>query len=144
MFFRYVLSPFVLLAAAAGGLADVGSFPVAGAGGSEKVEFFYRRPSGAPTGVLLLVPGCNGSGSSMLDGRWCRLADERGLVLLAPTFQTSLEQLQRKQGYYYPEQGSGAQVEAALAEAMRRTGVKAGKALIFGFSAGAHFAHRFA
>ncbi|MCK9590040.1 MAG: hypothetical protein M0Q93_11855, partial [Terrimicrobiaceae bacterium] len=126
MFFRHVFFSFVLLATATIGLSDAASFSVAGVGGSEKVEFFYRKPSGIPTGVLLLVPGCNGSGSSMLDGRWCRFADERGLVLLAPTFQTSLEQLKNEKGYYYPEQGSGAQVEAALAEAMRRTGVKAG------------------
>ena len=32
------------------------------------------------------VPGYNGSGSAMLEGRWSRFADEHALVLLAPTF----------------------------------------------------------
>ena len=144
MLFCYVLFSFVLVAPAAGGLADVGSFPVAGIGGAENAEFFYRKPACVPAGVLLLVPGYNGSGSSMLDERWCRFADERGLVLLAPTFQTTPEQLKQEKGYYYPEQGSGRQVETALAEIRGKLGVKTDRILIFGFSAGAHFAHRFA
>ena len=127
-----------------GGLSDVGSFPVAGDGGAENVEFFYRKPSGVPTGVLLLVPGYDGSGSAMLDERWCRFADEHALVLLAPMFQTNPEQLKKGQGYYYPGQGSGGQVEMALAEIRGKLGVKTDRVLIFGFSAGAHFAHRFA
>ncbi|MEI6073687.1 MAG: dienelactone hydrolase family protein [Verrucomicrobiae bacterium] len=144
MFLRELFFPFVFLAATAVARADVASFPVAGVGGSEKVEFFYRKTAGIPTGVLLLVPGYNGSGSAMLDERWSRFADEHGLVLLAPTFQTTPEQLKKEKGYYYPEQGSGGQVEAALAEVRRKTGVKTDQVLIFGFSAGAHFAHRFA
>lgn len=144
MFFRHVFFSFVLLATATIGLSDDASFSVAGVGGSEKVEFFYREPSGIPAGVLLLVPGYNGSGSAMLDERWCRFADEQALVLLAPTFQTSPEQLKKEKGYYYPDQGSGTQVEMALGEVKRKLGVKTDKVLIFGFSAGAHFAHRFA
>jgi predicted esterase len=47
-------------------------------------------------------------------------------------------------GYYYPEQGSGAEVERMLEQVGKETGVQTDKILIFGFSAGAHFAHRFA
>ena len=139
-----MIFPFVFLAMVMSGQVDVDSFPVAAVGGSEKVEFFYRKPSGIPICVVLLVPGYNGIGEAMMDQRWCRFADEHGLVLLAPTFHTSPEQLKKEKGYYYPEQGSGAQVEQALAEVRRKTGVKTDKILIFGFSAGAHFAHRFA
>jgi hypothetical protein len=32
-------------------------------------------------------------------------------VLLAPTFKTTPEKLQHGRAYYYPEQGSGAEVE---------------------------------
>ena len=144
MFLRELFFPFVFLAATAVARADVASFPVAGVGGSEKVEFFYRKPSGIPDGVLLLVPGYNGSGRTMLDERWSRFTDEQALVLLAPTFQTTPELLKKEKGYYYPEQGSGEQVEKALVEIRGKLGVKADKVLIFGFSAGAHFAHRFA
>lgn len=123
---------------------EVGKFEVPAVGRAPSVAFYYRVPDSRAVGVLLLVPGYNGSGEAMLDGRWSRFADEQGLVLLAPTFQTSPEELKKGQGYYYPEQGSGLQMERALSELARKTGVKTDRILIFGFSAGAHFAHRFA
>ena len=48
------------------------------------VEFAWRRPAGtkAATGVLLLVPGFNGSGQAMRDGLWAQFADECGLLRL--------------------------------------------------------------
>ena len=112
----------------------------------QQVEFDYRRPAGANavTGVLLLVPGFNGSGQAMLNGRWAKFADECGLLLLAPTFHATGEDVHERQGYYYPELWSGEVMEHALAEVARREKVNADKILIFGFSAGAHFAHRFA
>lgn len=94
--------------------------------------------------VLLLIPGYNGSGAAMMDARWKVFAEQHGLVLLAPTFKTTPEELQQGRGYYYPEQGSGAEVERMLEQVKQETGVETDKILIFGFSAGAHFAHRFA
>ena len=106
---------------------------------------FQATPALQPAGVLLLVPGYNGSGEAMLDERWRRFADQNSLILLAPTFKNSNPQeLHENRGYYYPEQGSGEEVENALAEVHRRTGVQVDHILIFGFSAGDHFAHRFA
>lgn len=97
-----------------------------------------------PSGILLLIPGYNGSGEAMMDARWKAFAEKHGLVLLAPTFKTTPEELQRGRGYYYPEQGSGAEVERMLEQVGKETGVQTDKILIFGFSVGAHFAHRFA
>lgn len=94
--------------------------------------------------VLLLIPGYNGSGEAMMDARWKAFAEKHGLILLAPTFKTTPEELQQGRGYYYPEQGSGAEVERLLEQVGKETGVKTDKILIFGFSAGAHFGHRFA
>lgn len=117
-----------------------------------KIPFFLYRP-GSPTstvtqtasGVLLLIPGHNGPGEAMLDARWRHFADDHNLILLAPTFISSAspQEIQHR-GYYYPELGSGHAIEEALAEVHQRTGVSADHILIFGFSAGAHFAHRFA
>jgi pimeloyl-ACP methyl ester carboxylesterase len=135
---------FAILFTATSGLSEIDSFAIPREGESGDAVFFSRVPSATPTGVLLLMPGYNGAGDSMFDEGWCRFADEHALVLLAPTFQTSPEQLKRNQGYYYPEQGSGRQLEMALAEINRRTGVETDQIMIFGFSAGAHFAHRFA
>jgi pimeloyl-ACP methyl ester carboxylesterase len=100
--------------------------------------------SNTATKLLLLVPGYNGSSEAMLDERWKTFAEKHGLVLLALTFKTTPEELQRGRGYYYPEQGSGAEVERMLEQVGKETGVQTDKILIFGFSAGAHFAHRFA
>ena len=135
------------------------SFSIDGRDGpSGKVPFFLYRPAPAsqsqgisqlgaqqPAGLLLLIPGFNGPGEAMLDDRWKQFADQHHLILLAPTF-TSVrpEELHNDRGYYYPAQGSGDEVEQALEEAHRRTGVQVDQILIFGFSAGAHFAHRFA
>lgn len=116
------------------------------------VPFSLYRPtpspegiSHRPSGVLVLIPGYNGSGEKILDDRWKHFADEHSLVLLAPTFtSTNNPQELRTNGYYYPEQGSGAVIEEALSEVHRRTGAPVNKILIFGFSAGAHLAHRLA
>jgi pimeloyl-ACP methyl ester carboxylesterase len=129
------------------GLADasVTSFDIA-APARKPVSFFVFLPSGISrdSPILLLVPGYNGSGREMLDAGWTKFAQNHGVVLLSPTFETSLAELQAAKGYYYPEQWSGAVVEEALRELGLREGIVPGRILIFGMSAGAHFAHRFA
>lgn len=126
------------------------SFPIVSKEASVPFSLYHPASSAEatnhrPAGVLLLIPGYNGSGEKILDDRWKRFADEHSLVLLAPTFtSTNNPQELRTKGYYYPEQGSGAVMEEALSEVHRRTGAPVDKILIFGFSAGAHLAHRFA
>lgn len=98
----------------------------------------------AGTGVLVLVPGYNGTGEQMLDARWKAFAMRHRLVLLAPTFHAEGNENNEGKGYYYPEQGSGEVMEKGLAGVRKRTGVETNQVLFFGFSAGAHYAHRFA
>lgn len=98
----------------------------------------------AGTGVLVLVPGYNGKGEQMLDARWKAFATKNGLVLLAPSFHADGKENNDGKGYYYPEQGSGEVMEKALKEVEKRTGAETDQVLFFGFSAGAHFTHRFA
>ena len=98
----------------------------------------------AGAGVLVLVPGYNGRGEQMLDARWKAFATKHELVLLAPTFQAEGKENNEGKGYYYPEQGSGEVMEKALKEVGKRSGAETDKVLFFGFSAGAHFVHRFA
>jgi len=72
--------------------------------------------TGAAVGVLMMVPGCNGDGRGMLNeaGPWARFADEAHLVLVGPTFKTTLEEVHSRQSYYYPELWSGAATLKAM------------------------------
>jgi predicted esterase len=154
LFHSIVFSAIVVLAVAHEAVAGVAAKLESLAINSKEgvVPFFLYLPSSPsettnhpPSGVLLLIPGYNGSGEKMLDDRWKHFADDHSLVLLAPTFtSTNSPQELRTKGYYYPEQGSGTVIEEALSEVHRRTGAPVDKVLIFGFSAGAHLAHRFA
>ena len=113
-------------------------------GGISETKFDTFAPDGEVDGVLVLVPGYNGSGKQMLDARWEAFAEKNRLVLLAPTFIAEGMENNEGRGYYYPEQGSGKVMERAIAEAGKRYGVRTEKVLMFGVSAGAHFTHRFA
>jgi len=116
------------------------------------VSFFYRMPESQETrkpqealGLLLLVPGFNGDGRMFLnEGAWIRFSDEKGMILVSPSFHTTPEEARAGTGYYYPKLGSGLTTLAALDQIAGKEHVKFDKILIFGFSAGAHFAHGFA
>jgi dienelactone hydrolase len=112
------------------------------------VPFYYRHPlKGMASGIVLLVPGYNGAGQAMVGDEpgWGKWADEKGLVLVGPTFKTTLEEIQSRKGcYYYPDQWSGSATLSALENIRARCGVAADTIMLFGFSAGAHFVHRFA
>ena len=114
--------------------------------GKMEVPFHAWMADGkpSPSGVLVLVPGYNGKGEQMLDGRWKKFAEKNALVLLAPSFHAEGNENNQGKGYYYPEQGSGQVMEKALDELHQRMGVEVARVLFFGFSAGAHYSHRFA
>lgn len=114
---------------------------------NKEAVFWYRLPlnGSVPTAVLLLIPGYNGEGRGMLEsGPWARFADEQHMVLVGPTFKTTPEEMHSGRGYYYPELWSGEATLKALEQIRAKTGVRNDKVFLFGFSAGAHFVHRFA
>jgi pimeloyl-ACP methyl ester carboxylesterase len=75
---------------------------------------------------------------------WTRFADREGLVLVSPSFHTDLDEIHSGKGYYYPKLWSGQVTLDALKKIGERIGARTDKILMFGFSAGAHFTHRFA
>jgi predicted esterase len=119
------------------------------AGGME-VPFYVWHADGenanAPKAdaVLVLVPGYNGDGAAMFDERWKNFAKKNRLILLAPTFHANDNEVHKGKSYHYPEQGSGEVMEKALEKIHERSGINVDQVLLFGFSAGAHFSHRFA
>ena len=125
-------------------MAEEESWTIAANGQDVTFRSWEAEGAGAGTGVLVLVPGYNGDGARMLDARWKAFAEKNQLVLLAPTFRAEGNENNQGKGYYYPEQGSGEVMEKALRELKRRTNADTDKVLFFGFSAGAHYSHRFA
>ena len=117
---------------------------------NREVVFTYRLPEHTNelslAKVLVLVPGFNGSGRAWLEGDndWTRFADREGLLLVGPSFQTTMEEVHAHKGYYYPALWSGKATLEAVEEIGRREHVPTERFMLFGFSAGAHFAHGFA
>lgn len=109
-------------------------------------HFANRQPNRQHDQVLMLVRGYNGSGKAWITGEnaWTRFADREGMILLAPTFKTDVQEVHSHKGYYYPELWSGKATLEALRQLHERTGADVKKILLFGFSAGAHFTHGFA
>jgi len=101
------------------------------------------------TGVWVLVPGYGGDGREFLRGEagrsWIELAHRERIALVCPSFaKIPLAEIHQRRGYYYPDQGSGEAVWRAVEEVRRETGMTHERVGWFGFSAGAHFVHRFA
>ncbi|MGC1479796.1 MAG: hypothetical protein WA771_04785, partial [Chthoniobacterales bacterium] len=114
------------------------------AGGTVTFDYYYPTPDADRPKVLVLIPGYNGSGRAQLTKFWTQFADRFGLVLLAPTFHATIEEIQSRSGYYYPDLWSGDVLLDAIAEIKQRVDADCSQFYLYGHSAGAHFAHRFA
>ncbi|MBC2601983.1 hypothetical protein [Puniceicoccus vermicola] len=98
--------------------------------------------TGKEEAVLVLCPGMNGDGAFFLEETpWREFADRHALGLMAIHYTSPAGPMysDARQGYYWPEQGSG---EALLKEIQEVYG-KDLPILIYGFSGGAHFVSRF-
>jgi hypothetical protein len=117
--------------------------------GIAHAEFALAWPLAAvPRAVVVLVPGFNEDGAASYlseDGQWRKFAEKRNVALLAVSFRSKESKLSAGLDYYYPEKGSGRLLLDALATFKRDISAMAGvPVLLFGFSGGAHFVHRFA
>ncbi len=102
---------------------------------------YIPAAGGRPRGILVLVPGANGSGAEMLAERpWADFARTNGFILAAFTFVSKAEDLRGEEGYYDTPAGSGAIASAAL----KKLGAGKVPAFMYGFSGGAHFTASFA
>ena len=97
---------------------------------------------GNEIGVLVLCPGMNQDGSFFLqESPWVEFATQHQLGILSISFKSDPAKMygQNRQGYYWPEQGSG----EVLIDAIRTTYGTELPILIYGYSGGAQFASRF-
>ncbi|MBN1809479.1 MAG: hypothetical protein JW909_10470 [Planctomycetes bacterium] len=90
--------------------------------------------------VLVHAAGQNGA-SAVSTGGWSKWADKTGCFLLAPTFT---QEGVPDSWYAQPAAGADGILKAMLKDVTGRYRVYPGQILMFGFSAGAQFTHRFA
>ncbi len=93
-----------------------------------------------PKAVLVLCPGCNGSGEDLIrSSKWIAFAKEHQLGLVGLSFASPMPAIHDGTGYYYASKGSGEK----LLEGILKIYGKDLPMLLYGFSGGAHFTSRF-
>jgi hypothetical protein len=128
---------------------------MAGLMGAEKVETLRLEPAANmtraelhhvatvpnPNAVLVLCPGCNGSGEDLIRSpKWIAFAKQNRLGLVGLSFASSMSAIEEENnGYYYASKGSGVK----LLEGIRKIYGRDLPLLLYGFSGGAHFTSRF-
>lgn len=108
---------------------------------ADRFDHHFLPVTGEERAVLVLCPGMNGDGAFFLEEEpWVSFAREHQLGLLAIHYRSAPEPMytEERQGYYWPEQGSG----PALLEAIETHYGKPLPIVIYGFSGGAQFASR--
>jgi pimeloyl-ACP methyl ester carboxylesterase len=106
----------------------------------ERADLYYTTPVGSPRAVLILAPGCNGSGETFLRSPpWQEFARRNKLGLVGLSFASPEKAIHDGTGYYYASKGSGAK----LLEGIRKIYGQDLPLLLYGFSGGAHFTSRF-
>ncbi len=115
---------------------------------NRELEYFYYIPTSVATSkkyqILLCVPGLNGSGAVFIQREWMEFANKNGLVIVSPSFRFNQKDWENKRSYQFPEVWSGNAIMKIVDEVNRKIGSKDRGLYLFGHSAGAQVAHRFA
>lgn len=114
------------------------SFPPAP--GMTRADIHHIHTVPAPLAVLVLCPGCNGSGKNLIATPvWHEFALQHNLGLTGISFASEIRDLHNGAGYYYAHNGSG----KILLDGIQNIFGKDLPILMYGFSGGAHFTARF-
>ena len=106
----------------------------------ERADLYHLKDSQQVEAVLVLCPGCNGNGESLLlDPDWRKFSRMHKLGLVGLSFASNDALFTENRGYYYASKGSG----EILLEGIRKIYGKDMPLLLYGFSGGAHFTSRF-
>lgn len=109
--------------------------------GLQRADIYILQVTKTPAAVLVLSPGFNGDGKSLVENfAWQQFAEQHNLDLVGLSFASNGDLLRKGQGYYYPSQGSGQLLLSGIDEALGRQL----PLLLYGFSGGAHFTSGFA
>jgi len=105
-----------------------------------RAELHHVATISNPKAVLVLCPGCNGSGEDLIRSpKWIAFAKEHRLGLVGLSFASPMPAIHDGTGYYYASKGSGEK----LLEGIQKIYGRDLPVLLYGFSGGAHFTSRF-
>lgn len=115
---------------------------------NKTLEYVYYAPENlrpqSNLSAIILVPGLNGKGETLLDKSWMDFADKKNWLVIAPSFVfEGGEAFQQRKSYQYPKEWSGGALKAILKQFSDK-GYKVSSLYMMGFSAGAQFVGRYA
>ncbi len=115
---------------------------------NRELEYFYYIPTSVATSkeyqILFCIPGLDGSGAVFIREEWVEFANKNGLVIISPSFRFNQKDWENRRSYQFPEVWSGDAMIKMIDEVNRKIGSKDKGLYLFGHSAGAQVAHRFA
>ena len=126
---------------------ESGEITVDNDGTREKVLYQYYMPVMETPGPLPLIIGIGGldsTGEQFMVPKWTGFADNNGFAILSLGFSFRESDWQTKRSYQYPSAWSGRALIDILKILSDTTDIDTNELYIFGVSAGAQFAHRFA
>lgn len=115
-----------------------------------RLEFFYYIPSTVIKNkqrvfpVLVCIPGLSGKGQDFVSSIFKEFAEKEGFVIVAPSFMWDKDNWNTKKSYQYPSVWSGAALIEIINKLQKEQSLSLSKLYLYGFSAGAQFALRFA
>jgi len=119
---------------------EIKTLKLSPAANMSRAELHYVATVANPKAVLVLCPGCNGSGENLVRSpEWIAFAREHRLGLVGLSFASPMPAIHDGTGYYYASHGSGEK----LLEGIRKIYGRDLPVLLYGFSGGAHFTSRF-
>jgi poly(3-hydroxybutyrate) depolymerase/ribosomal protein S27E len=117
---------------------------------NRRLQFFYHIPPKVVKDktpsypVLVCIPGLSGSGRLFVRTAFKDFAEKEGFIIVAPSFMWDKANWQARKSYQYPSAWSGNALIAIIGKLRKKHGLRTSGLYLYGFSAGAQFALRFA
>lgn len=135
---------------AAGEAASGNDFITTANYANKQLEFFYFIPSGllreknGKIPVIVAIPGLSGRGEGFVSQEMRDFAVKEHFMIIAPSFVWDQANWNSNTSYQYPEAWSGNALIQIIDKVKEKHGISASQLHLFGFSAGAQYALRFA
>ncbi|MBP2664720.1 MAG: hypothetical protein H6Q71_2668 [Firmicutes bacterium] len=117
---------------------------------NKRLDFYYYIPqkllgsSDKEIPALICIPGLNGEGDQFRNSPFQTFAEKEGFVLICPSFHFDKLDWFMQASYQYPNAWSGEALLNIIKKVEDKHNIHIGKCYLYGISAGAQFALRFA